>query len=288
MDNPNLNPIDAENNALKNENKLLLDQLKIVNKKLKESESFKSHFLSNISNEIVNPFTSILGISKNIANLKETDFEQIKTMANLIHSEAFDLDFQLRNIFAAAKIEAGEVFLELVTLDLQDFVEEIINSLKIKAERRAITCEIKYAISQKHFVTDPDKFRMILTNLIMNAINFSMERNSIKLFFEYNKDGFLFKINNQGNLISSEDTKIIFDRFVKLDDNINSLNQGHGLGLSIIKDYVELLGGSINFESNKADGTTFFLKLHSLEMNEKNLFMEDEDLFIADDNSEIF
>ncbi len=288
MDNPNLNPIDAENNALKNENKLLLDQLKIVNKKLKESESFKSHFLSNISNEIVNPFTSILGISKNIANLKETDFEQIKTMANLIHSEAFDLDFQLRNIFAAAKIESGEVFLELVTLDLQDFVEEIINSLKIKAERRAITCEIKYAISQKHFVTDPDKFRMILTNLIMNAINFSMERNSIKLFFEYNKDGFLFKINNQGNLISSEDTKIIFDRFVKLDDNINSLNQGHGLGLSIIKDYVELLGGSINFESNKADGTTFFLKLHSLEMNEKNLFMEDEDLFIADDNSEIF
>ncbi|MBN1650279.1 MAG: HAMP domain-containing histidine kinase [Bacteroidales bacterium] len=288
MVNTNLNSIEAENNGLKNENKLLIDQLKIVNKKLEESESFKSHFLSNISNEIVNPFTSILGISKNIANLKEADIEQIKTMANLIHSEAFDLDFQLRNIFAAAKIESGENFLELVTLDIQDFIEEITNGLKIKAERRAITCNINYEINQKYFVTDADKFRMILTNLIMNAINFSMEKHSIKLYIEYNKEGFLFKINNQGNLISSEDTKIIFDRFVKLDDNINSLNQGHGLGLSIIKDYVELLGGSINFESNENEGTTFFLKLHSLEMNEKNLFMEDEDLFVADDNSELF
>lgn len=285
---PNLNQIEVENNELKEEKKLLIDQLKIVNKKLKESETFKSHFLSNISNEIVNPFTSILGISKNISNLKEKDIEQIKIMANLIHSEAFDLDFQLRNIFAAAKIESGENFLELVTVDLQSFIEDITNSLKIKADRRAIKYEIKYEISRATFVTDADKFRMILINLIMNAINFSTEKNKIKIFIRQDKEGLLFRINNQGNLISSEDTKIIFDRFVKLDDNINSLNQGHGLGLSIIKDYVELLGGTITFESNKKEGTTFFLKLNSKEMNEKNIFMEDEDLFITDNNSEIF
>ena len=283
MKNSDLEQLKTENTELKKYNQKLIEQLKKLNKKLVESEAFKSHFLSNISNEIINPFTSILGFSKNILNLKATEISQIYTMANLIYSEAFDIDFQLRNIFAAAKIESGENYLELININVQDFVSETIKNLKIVAERRAIHCDINYSIQEKTFVTDADKFRLILVNLIMNAINFSTEKTVIKIDTELSNEGFLFKINNQGTLISSKDTKIIFDRFIKLDDNINSLNQGHGLGLSIIKDYVELLGGSINFESNKKEGTTFSLRLLPIENNGKTSFMDDEDLFSTDD-----
>ncbi|MDA3904996.1 MAG: HAMP domain-containing sensor histidine kinase [Bacteroidales bacterium] len=287
MNNSILDRLQTDNKELKDENNLLIEQLKKLNKKLEEAESFKSHFLSNISNEIINPFTSILGISQNIIKLKGSDIEQIHIMSNLIRSEAFDLDFQLRNIFAAAKIESGENVLELVNINIQDFINEIVESLQLKAERRAIYCDINYSFKQESLVTDAEKFRMILINLIMNAITFSTEKNAIRIHSELNSEGFIFKINNQGTLISSEDTKVIFDRFIKLDESINSLNQGHGLGLSIIKDYVELLGGTIDFESNKKNGTTFSLSLPPIENKEQGLYMEDEDLFSTDD-SEIF
>jgi len=287
MDNKDFDRIKNENTQLRKEQDKLFKKLKELNIKLEESEAFKSHFLSNISNEIVNPFTSILGISQNILKLKDRDIGQIHAMANLIHSEAFDLDFQLRNIFAAAKIESGENSLELINLKIKPFIEELLNTLRLKAEKRALYCDINYSFKKDFFATDADKLRMILINLVMNAIIFSTEKNAIKIKAEINADEFIFRINNQGKLISIEDTKIIFDRFKKLDNNINSLNQGHGLGLSIIKDYVEVLGGSINFESNKMDGTTFSLRLPNIETDDQGLYMEDEDLFLTDD-SELF
>lgn len=287
MDNKDLDRLNKENVQLRKEQEKLFKKLKKLNIKLEESEAFKSHFLSNISNEIVNPFTSILGISQNILKLGTSDIDQIHTMANLIHSEAFDLDFQLRNIFAAAKIESGENSLELINLKIKPFIEEIISTHRLKAEKRAIHCDIKYAFENEYFVSDADKLRVILVNLVMNAIIFSTEKNVIKIFAEINSDGFIFKINNQGVLISIEDTKVIFNRFKKLDENINSLNQGHGLGLSIIKDYVEILGGTINFESNELEGTTFILSLPTIENKEQGFYMEDEDLF-SEDDTELF
>lgn len=283
MNNTNLEQLKAENEQLKSEQQHLFEQLNNLNKKLKASEAFKSHFLSNISNEIINPFTSILGLSESILELNDSDIEQIHLMADLIHSEAFDLDFQLRNIFAAAKIESGENSLELVELKIHDFINEIFDSLRLKAEKNELHCEFTHSFTFDTFTIDADKLRMILINLIMNAITFSTRKNKIAVHAELNDNGFLFKINNQGKIISEEDAKIIFDRFVKLDNNINSLNLGHGLGLSIIKDYLDLLNGHIYLESNKKEGTTFSISLPPFEKKDETLFMEDENLFSTGD-----
>ena len=80
-------------------------ELQIVNKKLEESESLKSHFISNITNEIINPFTSILGLAKHILSVKKEDWKTVISMVALIHSEAFNLDFQLRNISLQRKLK---------------------------------------------------------------------------------------------------------------------------------------------------------------------------------------
>lgn len=287
MNNINLDQLKAENELLKSEQHKLFDQLNNLNKKLKDSEAFKSHFLSNISNEIINPFTSILGLSDSILELNKSDIEQIHLMADLIHSEAFDLDFQLRNIFAAATIESGENSLEFIDLQLLDFIQEIFDRLKSKAAKNGLHCEFTHHFESEYFTTDADKLRLILMNLVMNAITFSTHENKIEVHAELNENGFLFKINNQGKIISDEDAKIIFDRFVKLDNSINSLNQGHGLGLSIIKDYLELLNGQVHLESNENEGTTFSISLPPIQNKNENLFMEDEDLFSSDD-AEIF
>ncbi|MCD6178339.1 MAG: HAMP domain-containing histidine kinase [Bacteroidales bacterium] len=287
MNNSNLEKLKTENTKLKQEQKQLIEQLNKLNQKLEESDAFKSHFLSNITNEIINPFTSILGISKNIYELNDSQITQIHAMSKLIYSEAFDLDFQLRNIFAAATIESGENNLELVNLKIKDFLEEIIENLRLKAEKNALYFEFTHFFSSDFFVTDAEKLRRILINLIVNAITFSSKKNKIRIHAELNKNGFLFRINNQGKPISKKDANVIFDRFKKLDTSINSLNQGHGLGLAIVNDYIELLNGNLHFESNKEDGTTFSISLPILKTEEQNFYMEDEDLFTSDD-TELF
>jgi len=287
MDKSKIDQLIVENTRLKQEQKQLLNQLKKLNKKLEESDAFKSNFLSNISNEIINPFTSILGISQSILTLKDSQISQIYEMTNLIYREAFDLDFQLRNIFAAATIEAGENNLELINLNIHDFITEIIDSLRLKAEKNGLYIEFTHFFESDYFITDADKLRRLLINLIVNAITFSTEKNKISIHTERNENGFLFRINNQGKPISNEESDVIFDRFKKLDSSINSLNQGHGLGLSIVNDYVELLKGEIQFESNEKDGTTFSINLPLIKNGDESFYMEDEDLFSTDD-TELF
>ncbi|MFC2138388.1 sensor histidine kinase, partial [Bacteroidota bacterium] len=90
----------------------LKHQLKIVNEKLHKSEQYKSNFFSNITNEIINPFTSIIGLTQVIMSTDKNNQDVINELIILVHSEAFNLDLQLRNIFYAAEIESGEFAIE--------------------------------------------------------------------------------------------------------------------------------------------------------------------------------
>ena len=92
-----------ENKKTIQELKDLTEELKIVNKKLEESEALKSHFISNITNEIINPFTSILGLSRNILAVKKENWKKVISMVALIHSEAFNLDFQITKYISCSK-----------------------------------------------------------------------------------------------------------------------------------------------------------------------------------------
>lgn len=287
MKNTNLEILQTENENLKRENQQFIQQLKQLNERLEESDAFKSHFLSNISNEIINPFTSILGISQNILSLRASEISQIHAMTTLIYSEAFDLDFQLRNIFAAAKIESGEITLEVVPTDIEVFMSDILNNLRKKAEKRALIFDSDFHFSEQTFATDPEKLRMIVVNLLMNAITFSEQKNCIQIVATSSENGFSLSVNNIGKAIPEKYLKVIFDRFKKLDTSINSVNIGHGLGLSIIKDYLDLMKGTITVESNAEKGTTFTLVLPPLENEHDNLLMDDEILFNSS-NSELF
>jgi len=272
--------------ALKQENAYLHKQLEKLNQKLKESDAFKSHFLSNITNEIINPFTSILGISKSISKLNKEKIGQIHSMAHLIYNEAFDLDFQLQNIFAAAKIESGEINLELSSIQPYEDLMAIIEEIRFKSEKKSQYIEFS---SEDHvpynFVIDADKFQLIIKNLLLNAIIFGDEKSKISVWMGFDDEQLKIEVNNTGSLINEENLQTIFDRFTKLDKNINSINQGHGLGLSVSKAYLDFLEGSIEVESNQENGNTFKIAIPPLDNNQDSL-IRDDDLFV--DDSEIF
>jgi signal transduction histidine kinase len=260
----------------------LASELREVNQKLAESESLKSHFISNITNEIVNPFTSIVILSKNILSVKEGDWDKVKRMASLIYSEAFNLDFQLKNIFAAAEIEAGELFLEVSNVKVDLLIQALIDSFVPETLKKQLTFTfIKEAPETDNFVfkTDAEKLKLILSNLVDNAIKFS-KNNKIIIRRWTENDKLLVSVQDFGIGISENNQKIIFDRFKRLDSGINSLNRGHGLGLSINKALLDFLDGHIDIQSRKNEGTTFTIGIPQA--------MEDPDAFSEDGNELIF
>jgi signal transduction histidine kinase len=246
--------------------KTLNSELKSVNKKLEDSEALKSHFISNITNEIVNPFASILGLSRNILTAKKEDWKTIISMVSLIHSEAFNLDFQFRNIFVAAKLEAGDLTPEILRVDINSLMEGVLESFRIEAKKKRVILayEINYdskGDSPLYFKTDPEKLRLIISNLISNAIKFSSAGQAIELNVTMRESKLVIRVKDHGTGISQEDQKIIFDRFRRLDTGINSLNRGHGLGLSVNKALLDMLEGNISIDSEQGKGAEFVISV---------------------------
>lgn len=243
------------------------NELHKVNEKLKESEALKSHFLSNVTNEIVNPFASILGLSQNIMALHSDEYEKIKPMAQLIHAEAFNLDFQLKNIFAAAKIEAGLAQPELSSVNINSLIESIIDSYKYKARQKELKIEFQYKSDKKtgaakDFPTDSEKLKLIMSNLLNNSIKYSNAAQKIEIFSTITgEDELQIVVKDYGVGIKPEDQHKLFDRFTKGESTIHSMNEGYGLGLSITKAYVDALEGKITVESTEGQGATFTIYL---------------------------
>ena len=264
-------------------------ELKKVNRKLEDSEALKSHFISNITNEIINPFASILALSKNILSVEKENWKKVISMVSLIYSEAFNLDFQLRNIFVAAKLEAGEIFPEILNVEIKHLLESAIESFKYECKKKKIILNFKFNITTDHnkpffFKTDPEKLRLIMSNLLSNAVKFSYEDKQIDINASLEENTLIISVKDCGSGISVENQKIIFDRFKRIDSGINSIHRGHGLGLSINKALLDLLNGSIDIQSDIGEGANFTISIPENESQVSGFAFDGNELFFDDDN----
>ena len=253
---------------LKAENEELVRNLYKVNEKLRDSEKLKGHFISNITNEIVNPFASVLALAENIRELKEGEIEYAHRLADLIYEEAFHLDFQLKNIFAAALIEAGKEEPKLTQISINELSVNIGQYFKSQLKKNDITLSIEVDHANKLvsdvpalFISDKAKLEMIVKNLISNAIKYSPSQSVINLDFVLGNGTLAIEVSDHGKGINHDDRKVVFDRFKQLDEKINSINTGHGLGLSIVQAYAELLGGKVSMNDNFEGGVRIMVTI---------------------------
>jgi signal transduction histidine kinase len=272
--------------------KELNKELQTVNKKLEESEALKSHFISNITNEIINPFTSIIGLARHILSVSKEDWKTVISMVALIHSEAFTLDFQLRNIFVAAKIEAGEIYPEILNVELKTLINNLLEAFRLEAKKKKLTLELDLKLGNNndedifYFKTDPEKLKLVLSNLMSNAIKFSFEGQKIVMKIWKVNEMLHISVQDFGTGITEDNQKKIFDRFKRLDTGINSLNRGHGLGLSINKAILDLFNGTIDIQSKLGEGSIFTISIPEPSQNvagystDGNEFLfEEEEMF---------
>ena len=243
-----------------------------LNNKLKEAESTKGHFISNISNEIMNPFSSIMVLSEAIQKMGDDEMAKAKSMAALIYDEAFHLDFQLKNIFTAAAFEAGTVGIKPVTVQLEELFRNQLLFFEKQINAKGLTVELvfdnqKGKGGESTFVTDEEKLELILKNLLDNAIKFSREKGQIDVHAKLSAGKCIFTVCDNGKGIPKDKMQEVFDRFKQLDDRINSTNTGHGLGLSVVHSCVQLLDGQLGIENGKDKGMVVTVTMPELERN---------------------
>ncbi len=226
--------------------------------KEKELNELKSRFLSMASHEFRTPLTAILSSASLIDEYTTTELHNKRTKhVNRIKSAVNNLNDILSDFLSISKIEEGKVMADMHSFNLHELVEGIMgemNGILKSGQQFTHTHEgLQLIYSDKKLI------RNVLINLISNAIKFSDENKKIEIRTQISDKKAVISVKDQGMGISAEDKKHLFERFFRGQNATNV--QGTGLGLNIVANYIELLNGFIEIESELDKGTCFTITL---------------------------
>lgn len=232
--------------------------------KLHELDALKTRFFTDISHEFRTPLTLILGPAKQI--LEKTTDEKIKQKVGVIYRNANWLNNLANEILELSKIEAGQMSLRTKQQDLLIIIRQIVSSFQSIAKLKNITLESYFEQNEVLAYIDRDKIEKILNNLLSNALKFTNEGGYVKIDSRVfvsedseNKYGDFveIKISDSGIGIPKEHLNKVFNRFYRIEDNLNDGYNGTGIGLALTKELVELHKGKISVQSEKGVETIF-------------------------------
>jgi signal transduction histidine kinase/AmiR/NasT family two-component response regulator len=239
-------------------------QLEISKHKAEESDKLKSSFLANLSHEIRTPMNAIIGFTDLLSNpnLDENDkAEYLK----IINKSGNNLVSIIEDLIEMSKIDAHQIKPKYKGINLNKCIRELYETIKVtipkekKIDFHIIECSNPI---EKYLLTDETKLKQILVNLIANAIKFT-DKGSISFGYAVNdNDGTVtFMVKDTGRGIDEKNLKVIFNRFLRVEDQFHADSSGLGLGLAISKAYIEMLGGSIAVNSSFGNGSVFTFKI---------------------------
>ena len=256
--------------------KVVMDKLENMNKKLLEAEENRSKFISIIRNEFNNPLASMISLSKKLIDGKEK--VDINRIGNSLYMDVLSLNFQISNIISVAEIEAGTLEKEISSIDFDGMLSEIKDALQYLISDKNIDLKIDIQKSGNAIYQDRAKLYSILINLLSNAINFSPKNAAVELYIKEQENDIKIIVKDYGEGISKDNEKIIFERFKQAHTGLNRTHMGQGLGMGIIRDFIEFLDGEFNLESKENSFTTFEFTLPK-ESADESLFKDDDLLF---------
>ncbi len=242
----------------------LLKRIQEARARAEEANLAKTTFLANMSHEIRTPLNGIVGV---VDLFKTTELSGQQTeLVRLLRHSVFVLRSLVDDVLDISKIESGRLTIEVAAFDLHATINGLVQLLRPHAQSKGLQLhasvdpELDY-----HLRGDSNHLRQILLNLLGNAIKFT-ERGDVTLAVTLKKateDGVTarFEVRDTGIGISDEMQSRIFERFVQADQSATRRFGGSGLGTTIAKQLVELMGGSIGVESSVGQGTTFWFEL---------------------------
>jgi PAS domain S-box-containing protein len=223
--------------------------------KEKELSELKSRFVSMASHEFRTPLAGILTSVSLIAKYTKTEEETKRNKhVQIIKSSVRNLANILNDFLSLDKLDQNKVASNPIKFDFIQFIEDMAEEFRDPNDRQNIF-EIKHKDREIILFQDKDMIRNILINLVSNAIKYSAELSTITITTQVKDSNVVLEIQDRGMGIPKEDQKHLFETFFRA-NNVSYL-QGTGLGLNIVKRYLDLMGGKIEFTSIENEGTTF-------------------------------
>ncbi len=225
---------------------------------LKALEIYRRNFLGDISHELKTPIFNLQGY---LLTLQEGGLYDETINISYLNKAIMNLD-RLQTIVedldAIAKLESGNLVLEMQNFDIKSLTEEVFEDLEMQAKEREIQLFFKEGASKNFIVkADRENIRQVLTNLITNSIKYGKKGGHTKVSFYDMVNYILVEVADDGIGISKEHLNRVFDRFYRVDKSRSRTQGGSGLGLSIVKHIVEAHQQTIQVRSSKSHGSTF-------------------------------
>ncbi|MEZ5067572.1 MAG: response regulator [Bacteroidia bacterium] len=244
-------------------NTIIEKEVAVIEKeKAEESKRLKQQFLANMSHEIRTPMNAIIG-TVNLLTKSDLDSKQSKYI-NLIKTSADNLLVIINDILDISKIESGKFTIENVAFNLKEKVMHVYESLKAKAEEKHLELNVKYSDDiGDYYLGDPVRITQVLINLTGNALKFT-EKGSVTIEVKQcseSSKGVCFSVIDTGIGIAEDKMKFIFESFVQESSDTTRKFGGTGLGLTISKQLVELMGGELKVKSKQGEGSVFTFTL---------------------------
>ena len=242
-------------------NTKITEELEKQKFKAEESDRIKSAFLANMSHEIRTPMNGILGFTELLKSHDYTADEQ-RNFIEIIQQSGDRMLTTINNIIDISKIDSGLESIHIRETNIEKIIGELFMFFELQAKRKGIELiiEKREIETSRTFFSDNYKLNSILTNLIKNAIKFTLNGH-VKIGYTITDNLFTFYVSDTGIGIEKEKQKLIFDHFVQADSTISTRFEGSGLGLSICYEYIKMLNGEIRLESEFNKGTTFTVSI---------------------------
>lgn len=221
----------------------------------------QAEFVSHIAHELKSPL-NVLGMYSETLLGKDGESEDFRVEAcNVIHDEVERLSTLIGSLLSIARIEAGAVALDRQRVRLPDFLRDIQDTLSRAGMRTDLDFALDVAVEFSPIWVDKDLLRVAINNLLTNAIKYNREGGTVALSAEETSESICIRVRDAGAGISPENQRSVFEKFFRADDPAVEKVGGHGLGLTLAKQIVELHGGDITLVSTPGEGSEFSILL---------------------------
>lgn len=239
-----------------------LEQSEAARRQAEENSQMKSDFVANVSHELRTPLNGILGFSEII--LEDTQDTETREFAQTIHQSGQHLLSVVNDMLDVAKIEAGHMTLEPVSVDIRALLEEVALLHTSTAQQKGLNLQTNLSSNlPKHMRVDPTRLRQVINNLLSNAVKFT-SAGQVTLSAHWSKHELIVGVKDTGPGIASHIQDVVFERFRQATAFVTREHGGTGLGLALAREFVQLMGGTLHLSSQLGVGSYFEFSIPEL------------------------
>jgi len=226
-------------------------------------------FLANVTHELKTPLAVMQAAGENLADGRVDNKERLKAYGSHIYTESIRLRKMIEKLLDVAKADSSKSLAEPKAVRLDELLEKYLEEHADYIKSKGFTIDTSVADDMQNVMIDVENFETIIGNLLENAIKYSREQKHIHISLQQQDKQAVLKITDRGMGIPKKSQKHIFEKFYRAEDVLTANTKGHGLGLSIVKNLVELNGGTISVKSEEKKGSCFTITLPVVEAAEE-------------------